>query len=213
MRMRIVKRDFWESEEIGALSPFTRFLLIALWSYVDDNGVRTDSAVSIAAECFRYDLAHDTPGTLAAIAAGLDELWRAGWITRYSVGGGSYLEISEWNYWQNPQRPSKPRYPRSTDTDALVRAVSMRPSRDSLESVERVSCPDTEPESESESDTASGCSKSLPKSGTALEPVTANADRRESFAEYQARAHDIPGPEERAHLDARADRIARDAYG
>jgi hypothetical protein len=146
--MRVIKKDFWESEEIGALSLSARLLLIALWTYVDDNGVRTDAPTSIAAEFFRVDLARDPNGTVARIKTDLDELWRAGWITRYSVGGTAYLEISQWSFWQNPQKPSKSRYPRSTHPEAQVKQgfqeTLWRPSGDTT---------GAEPETETETET------------------------------------------------------------
>jgi hypothetical protein len=120
MRMRVTKPDFWESEEISNLSHFGRLLLKAIWSYADDNGVQKDSAVGIAAECFRYDLARDPTHTLKLIEAGMDELWAAARITRYAVDGIRYIEATDWDFWQKPQKPSKPRYPKSDDPRAEI---------------------------------------------------------------------------------------------
>jgi hypothetical protein len=120
MRMRVIKRDFYESEAISDLSHWARELLIAVWSYVDDNGVEKDTAVSIAAECFRYDLARDPVATLKLIESGIDELWEAGWIVRYRVREARYIEAAEWDFWQKPQKPSKPRYPKSNHPEAVI---------------------------------------------------------------------------------------------
>ena len=120
MRMRVVKRDFYESEAIGALSHWARELLIALWSYLDDNGVGKDDLVGIAAACFRYDLARDTEGTIELISTGMDELWIAGWIARYAIDGTRYIEAADFDFWQKPKNPSKPRYPRSGDPRAEI---------------------------------------------------------------------------------------------
>jgi hypothetical protein len=150
MRMRVTKPDFWESERIANLSKFARLLLSALWSYMDDNGVQKDSAVSIAGECFRFDLVRDVDGTLKAIAAGLDEIWAADLLIRYTVGPERYLEIVDWSFWQKPDHPSKPRYPDSRSSDAVISLPSRGSpetlARDSRESPDRITEPETEQE-------------------------------------------------------------------
>jgi hypothetical protein len=118
--MRVTKPDFWESEDIGNLSFFGRLLLKAVWSYVDDNGVQKDSAVGIAAECFRHDLARDPVSTLKVIEGGMDELHEMGFIIRYAVRDERYIEAADWDFWQKPKNPSKPRYPTSNDPHAEI---------------------------------------------------------------------------------------------
>ena len=50
----------------------------------------------------------------------MDELWTAGFITRYAVAGARYLEATDWDFWQKPKNPAKPRYPKSSDPRAEV---------------------------------------------------------------------------------------------
>ena len=146
MRMRVTKPDFWESEEICRLSVFARLLLKAVGSYVDDNGVQKDSAVGIAAECYRYDLARDAEATIRQIESGLIELWEAGFVVRYTVNGVRYLHGADWEFWQKPRMPSKPRYPTSTSPGAVITPVLPEPCSGSAQSLYRDVAADTETE-------------------------------------------------------------------
>jgi hypothetical protein len=152
MRMRVTKPDFWESEDIGDLSHFARLLLKAVWSYVDDNGVQKDSAVGIAAECFRFDLARDPRATIATIGDGLASLWEAGFIIRYEVDGTRYIEAVDFKFWQNPKNPSKPRYPTSSDARAAIDQPLRRLYVDPAETLRRSSLPESESETEPETE-------------------------------------------------------------
>jgi hypothetical protein len=205
MRMRVIKPDFWESEHVADLSLFARLLLAALWSYVDDNGVQKDNPVSLAGECFRFDLARDVHQTLAAIEAGLTELWLAGWLIRYTVGVEKYLEMADWSLWQKPDHPSKPRFPDSRSSDAVI----VLPSRGPRETLPRLSRPDTETESESESESEGDYSPPLQ---SLRKQRAREADRANSEQQNDAPPRDYLGPEERARLDGRADRLTRELY-
>ncbi|OBH86166.1 hypothetical protein A5680_06135 [Mycobacterium sp. E2989] len=148
--MRVVKRDFYESEEIGNLTFWGRELLLAVWSYVDDNGVQKDSPVGIAGACFQFDLARDPVGTVQKIEKGIDELHEKGFVIRYQVDGIRFIEAAAFKFWQDPQKPAKPRYPKSSDPEALLTAHFRRLSGGSREGSRGISCAETEPEAEPE---------------------------------------------------------------
>ena len=56
MRIRSIKPEFWTSEDISRLGYFDRLLFIALWSYVDDNGVGVDRVPLIIGDLFPEDM-------------------------------------------------------------------------------------------------------------------------------------------------------------
>ncbi len=73
MRIRSIKPEFYRSDDIDALDWESRFLFIALWSYVDDNGVGLDKLASIAADLFAGDLERDPQETFARVSRGCRE--------------------------------------------------------------------------------------------------------------------------------------------
>jgi hypothetical protein len=113
-RIRTVKPDYWKSESIARLTWPSRLLFIALWSYVDDNGVGLDNEKLIAAEIL--PLEDDPIAARLAIRETLDELSRESRIVRYTVGGRSFLAICGWHH-QKIDRPNKPRYPLPDEAD------------------------------------------------------------------------------------------------
>jgi hypothetical protein len=111
MRIRSIKPEFYRSADISCLDWETRFLFIALWSYVDDNGVGVDKVSHISADLFADDLERDPSDTLARVSRGLQTLFQAGRIVRYESFGKSYLYIVNWLKHQRIDRPNKERYP------------------------------------------------------------------------------------------------------
>lgn len=128
MRIRSIKPEFYRSDDIDALDWHERLLFIALWSYVDDNGVGRDKVASIAADLFAGDLSVDPTETLRRVSLGLDALEKQGLITRYKVNDRSYLHIVAWEHHQLIKNPSKARFPLptcdSSDSTERLRSVS-----------------------------------------------------------------------------------------
>lgn len=131
-RIRSVKPEFWKSEAIAALSMQTRLTFIALWTYVDDNGVGRDVEKLIAAEL--YPLEDDPRETLAHVSRSLAELSEQGRIVRYRVEGKPYLSIVNWTEHQKIDKPNKPRYPGPEQADKPLTSDSRQP-RESVASV------------------------------------------------------------------------------
>jgi hypothetical protein len=109
-RIRSIKPDYWKSESIARLSWPARLIFIALWSYVDDNGVGLDNDKLIAAEI--VPLEEDPVAARETVRECLDELSRESRIRRYEVSGKRFLFIVNWDEHQKIDRPGKPRYPR-----------------------------------------------------------------------------------------------------
>ena len=130
MRIRSIKPEFWRSDDITELALEDRLLFIGLWSYVDDNGVGLDKLSAVAADLFAGDLERDPRETFARVSRGLQRLFASGLITRYTVDGRPYFEVTNWVKHQRIDRPNKPRLPGVTSANAVIRDTLATPSRD-----------------------------------------------------------------------------------
>jgi hypothetical protein len=121
VRIRSIKPEFWRSDDVTSLEWDTRLVFIALWSYVDDNGVGADKLTSIAADLFAADLVADPAQTLDRVKKALFALAHEGLIRRYEVAGKQYLFITGWSKHQLIREPSKghvyPLPPAQTQTE------------------------------------------------------------------------------------------------
>lgn len=134
MRIRSIKPEFWTSESIARLPIRTRLTFIALWSYVDDNGVGRDNPQLIAAAVF--PLEEDPRETLANVREDLATLSDHGRIARYEVDGRPFLAIVNWSEHQKIDKPNRARYPSPDDPAALLTCGSRSP-RETVASVSR----------------------------------------------------------------------------
>jgi hypothetical protein len=150
MRMRVVQPTFWDDEGISQLSWDARLALIAMWSYVQDNGVGKDNVGSIIGQLFGNDAEKDYEATRLRVSGALEELCIEGLLIRFEHEGIKYLEVANWSTWQKPDRPSKARFPTYASTKADTRETVASMSRDSRESLARQSRPESESESDSE---------------------------------------------------------------
>lgn len=118
MRIRNTKPEFFRSKRVSERIPDWghRYLLKALESYVDDNGVGKDDLALIAADCFSQDIALDPSGTFQRLTEGLSVLFEAGFIHRYTANGDECLYISWWESTQYVQKPKAGRLPRPDGT-------------------------------------------------------------------------------------------------
>ncbi|MDQ0854813.1 hypothetical protein QFZ79_002924 [Arthrobacter sp. V4I6] len=133
MRIRSIKPEFYRSADISSLEWESRFLFIALWSYVDDNGVGVDKLSNITADLFADDLEQDSSETFARVSRGLQKLSEAGRIVRYEVRGKKYLYIANWLKHQRIDKPNKERYPRPGAESSVIPETPAEPSRHSPE--------------------------------------------------------------------------------
>lgn len=138
-RIRTIKPEFWKSEEIAQLPHRTRLTFIALWSYVDDNGVGRDVPQLIAGELFALE--PDPREALANVRGDLARLSEHDRITRYTVDSRPFLYVNNWDRHQRIDKPNKDRYPRPDHPDAVLtcgygdsREDVAQPSRDMRES-------------------------------------------------------------------------------
>lgn len=115
MRIRSTKPEFWRSRTIANLDYFTRLVLKALESYVDDNGVGKDSVTIFCADAFPHDLAR-SPEICAKVSGSLSRLSEAGLIARYSISQEELVYVRRWKKWQYIDKPKQGRYPRPDGT-------------------------------------------------------------------------------------------------
>jgi len=101
-RNRMIKPEFWTSEQVLNCSRDARLLFIGLWNFADDNGVHPVSCITLKAEVFPADnLSIDEVKKLVS------ELIQQGLLREYAVDGKSFWLITG---WQIHQKIEKPRY-------------------------------------------------------------------------------------------------------
>ena len=100
-RIRTIKPDFFNNEDIGRLPPEARLLFIGLWTLADREGRLQDRPIRIKAQLFPYD---NWP-----VASLLENLEEAELIWRYTADGKRCIQIINFAKHQNPH-PKETRY-------------------------------------------------------------------------------------------------------
>jgi hypothetical protein len=118
-RIRTIKPEFPQSENIGKLSRNSRLLFVQLWTIVDDSGRSRAASRMLASLLYPYD---DDARDL--IDGWLEELESGGHIRRYDVGGSHYLEIIKWLEHQKIDKPSASRLPSFDEGSPITRETS-----------------------------------------------------------------------------------------
>lgn len=94
-RTRLLKPEFFRSEDVGTLEPMARLLFAGLWTLADREGRLFDRPRRIAADLFPYDEDPKVDLHLGALAA-------RGLIVRYVADGKNCLEITGFKKHQAP---------------------------------------------------------------------------------------------------------------
>ena len=100
MRARNIKPGFFKNDTLVELDFAGRLLFIGLWGIADRAGRLEDRPKKIKAELFPYDGVD--------VDTFLGELARLGFILRYEVGGGRYIQIVNFDKHQNPHPREAP---------------------------------------------------------------------------------------------------------
>lgn len=93
-RLRTIKPEFFQNEDLAELSLATRLLFIGLWTLADRRGILEDRPKRIKALLFPYD---DID-----VQTALSDLKAAGFINRYTVNGVPGIHIIRFTAHQNP---------------------------------------------------------------------------------------------------------------
>lgn len=110
-RARNIKPGFFSNERLSDLDPLARLLFAGLWTIADRAGRLEDRPKRIKAQVLAYDECDVDP-----LLSALNE---AGFILRYQVDGGRYIQVIAWDKHQNPhvkEVPSTIPAPCSTPT-------------------------------------------------------------------------------------------------
>ena len=97
-RSRIIKHDFWTSEDIIELEPIERLFFIGFWNFADDSGVLPDKPKTLKCMIFPADNIDCKPL--------VDNLVNCGLLSRYIVGDDSFLIVSNWDKHQTIKYPT-----------------------------------------------------------------------------------------------------------
>lgn len=98
-RARNIKPGFFKNELLVEQSPFVRLLFIGLWTLADREGRVEDRPKRIKLELFPYD-SEDVGEALTALADN-------GFISRYTAGGKSVIQILSFSKHQTPHGTEK----------------------------------------------------------------------------------------------------------
>lgn len=104
-RNRMIKSEFWTSEQVISCSPMARLLFIGLWNFADDNGVHPASFVKIKAEVFPGDNID-----ISEIKKWITELIQQCLLIEYVINEKTYWIVTGWKIHQKIDKPTY-RYP------------------------------------------------------------------------------------------------------
>lgn len=93
-RARNIKPGFFTNDLLAEIAPLGRILFAGLWTLADREGRLEDRPKKIKAEILPFD--NCNADKLLA------DLNKHGFIKRYGVDGGSYIQIVKWKKHQNP---------------------------------------------------------------------------------------------------------------
>jgi hypothetical protein len=99
-RARNIKPGFFQNEDLAELPFSTRLLFIGLWTLADREGFLEDRPKRIKMALF--------PGDDVNVDKALNELQQAGFIRRYTVGEGRFIEVCKFLQHQNPHHREVP---------------------------------------------------------------------------------------------------------
>lgn len=105
-RIRTIKPEFWQSENVARCSLLARLLFLGLVSNADDDGRLRGAPAIVRATVFPYDEI-----TLDEVSRALDELSTRALAVLYTVDGDHYIALPGWHKHQRIDRPSKSTLP------------------------------------------------------------------------------------------------------
>ncbi|HAU1183359.1 TPA: hypothetical protein JBI17_11530 [Legionella pneumophila] len=118
-RNRMIKCEYWTSEQVLSCSPLARLLFIGFWNFADDNGVHPGSYIRLKAEVFPSD-----NFSIAEIKSLVEELISNNLLIEYEVDGKNYWLVTG---WKKHQKIDKPTYrhplPLSSKSDLVQGAI------------------------------------------------------------------------------------------
>lgn len=114
-RIRTLKPEMWQDENVGCLSRDARILLVGLITMADDEGRLRAPGAAILGHVFPYD--GDAPRKLAGW---LDEVVASGMVLRYAHKGLPYLAFRHWKRHQQINRARMSELPPPPDSRVVT---------------------------------------------------------------------------------------------
>lgn len=116
-KIRTIKPEFWDDEQIASLPFGCRLLFIGIWNFADDNGIIRSSEKYIKSKVFPYD----DNLRLSEIKNWLNELEKNRWLVPVSYKNESYYAIRTFDVHQRiDSRYAKYIIPKD-DSDILLK--------------------------------------------------------------------------------------------
>lgn len=100
-RNRMIKPEFWISEQVLNCSPMARLLFIGIWNFSDDNGVHPAAYKKLKAEIFPTD-----DCSIKEIQSWVSELMQQGLLNEYTVTDKTYWIVTGWGKHQTIKYPT-----------------------------------------------------------------------------------------------------------
>lgn len=100
-RIRTIKPEFWQNEQLASLNQHARLLAIALLNHADDDGYFLANTALVRAACFPFD--DDSTN----VRRSLDELSHIGYIEVRETAGKSIGRVVKFKDHQRIDRPQK----------------------------------------------------------------------------------------------------------
>lgn len=119
-RARLLKPGFFTNEELCELPMAARLLFAGLWTLADREGRLDDRPKRIKAEVFPYDRVN--------VEWMLDKLEEVGFIQRYEIGQGAFIQIVNFEKHQHPH-PHEPASVIPAPADVMTRPDNVMASQ------------------------------------------------------------------------------------
>lgn len=154
MRIRTIKPEWLDDEQLAACDDTARLLSVALILLADDHGNGRAAPMFIAGRVWMYHGAD----RLERAKAGLEQLADTGFIQLYEVRGQLYYAITNWKKHQRVDKPSKPHVPapdlaeHSRDPRETLASVSGKARESLVPDQDQDQDPDPDQENEQEED-------------------------------------------------------------
>ncbi|WP_131781174.1 hypothetical protein [Legionella gresilensis] len=100
-RNRMIKCEYWTSEQVLSCSPLARLLFIGMWNFSDDKGIHPASYIRLKAEIFPGD-----NFSITEIKSLVDELINSSLLIEYEVDEGKYWLVTGWKKHQKIDKPT-----------------------------------------------------------------------------------------------------------
>ena len=113
-RNRMVRPEFWISDQLVACSRDARLLFIGMWCQADDSGILPASCVSLKMGVFPGD-----DCSAGDIRQWINELLTSGLIREYAVANKLYWMVIGWRDYQRIEKPTY-RYPLPESEQKLI---------------------------------------------------------------------------------------------